>query len=255
MSFFTRAKIHAFLSHLAASATVVGAVFALIWFYWYPAPLFELTGAWSVVKVLIMVDLVLGPLLTLVLYKPGKRLLWLDMSIILIIQVWALVYGVNIIHSERPCYMVYNVDRFTVVPCAEIPPDAVADRGDIGPKKTHQPLYVIANLPTDRAEFQKLQEEVIFRGAPDIDFRPYLWSAYAEPGLSQVRKASSKYADTPLPPEMQQRLEATQQRFGLKQPPMMIPVKANKHYYTLLLHPDTGKQISYLPVNLWELRQ
>ena len=65
-------KLRAFLIHFSISATVVGAAFAVIFFAWYPAPYFEVVGAWNVVRILIVVDLILGPLLTLIPVDPWE---------------------------------------------------------------------------------------------------------------------------------------------------------------------------------------
>ena len=104
----------AFLSHLALSAVVVGAVCALIFFVWYPHPYFQAVGAWNVLRILVGVDLVLGPVLTLILFKPGKRGLKFDLAFIACVQLAALAYGVNVIYGERPYFNVFAVDRFTV---------------------------------------------------------------------------------------------------------------------------------------------
>ena len=56
---FTKDKLKAFLLHLAISSAVIGAVFALIFFFWYPRPYFQANGAWSVIRIIVMVDLVM----------------------------------------------------------------------------------------------------------------------------------------------------------------------------------------------------
>src|SRR5437762_10459463 len=60
----------AFLTHLLSSAVIVSAVCVLVFFVWYPHPYFRISGAWNPLRVLIGVDLVLGPLLTLLVFKP-----------------------------------------------------------------------------------------------------------------------------------------------------------------------------------------
>ena len=71
-SLLSISKRRAFLIHLSASAFVVGTLCAIIFFLWYPAPYFEARGAWSVIRILVGVDLILGPALTLVLFRPRK---------------------------------------------------------------------------------------------------------------------------------------------------------------------------------------
>ena len=108
-------KLHAFLIHLAGSALVVGALCAIIFFVWYPAPYFAAKGASGVLRVLIGVDLILGPTLTLILFRPRKPGLVFDLSIIATIQLAALVFGTTVIYQERPYYAVFAVDRFQVL--------------------------------------------------------------------------------------------------------------------------------------------
>ena len=62
----------AFAVHLLASSTVVSVVLAVIAFFWYPGDYFAMAGVWAALQVLIFVDVVLGPSLTLMLFKPGK---------------------------------------------------------------------------------------------------------------------------------------------------------------------------------------
>ena len=97
----------AFLTHLALSATIVGIACAAIFFIWYPRPYFEATGAWHVLRVLIGVDLVLGPLLTLIVFKPGKWGLKFDLCAIALVQLAALIYGLTTIYEERPYFTVF----------------------------------------------------------------------------------------------------------------------------------------------------
>ena len=123
--FFTKDKLIAFLIHLTISTAIIGVVFALIFFFWYPPPYFEANGAWSVISVLVMVDLVMGPVLTLVLFKKGKPGLILDLCIIAAVQLTALIYGINVVYGERPYYLVFAVDRFEVVGKIEIDADKI----------------------------------------------------------------------------------------------------------------------------------
>ena len=65
-------RIKAFLIHLGISAVIFFILLYLIIFHWYPGFLFTADGGWQGVRIIAAVDLVLGPLLTLVVYKAGK---------------------------------------------------------------------------------------------------------------------------------------------------------------------------------------
>ena len=97
-------KLRAFLIHLGISLTVVGAVVAFVFFVWYPDFYFQVKGAGSVLRVLIGVDLVIGPALTLLVYKPNKPGLRFDLAAIAMLQLVALVYGTVTLFSEPPLF-------------------------------------------------------------------------------------------------------------------------------------------------------
>lgn len=113
-------KFKAFLTHLFISAVVVGIFLALTFFVWYPAPYFEVDGANSIIGLLALVDVFLGPLLTFVVFKPGKPRLKLDLGIIAAVQLTAFVYGAHVIFTERPGYVVHLIDQFIVVPASAV---------------------------------------------------------------------------------------------------------------------------------------
>lgn len=108
-------KIRAVITHFLFSLTIVSAILAIIFFVWYPAPMFRINGAANVLKTLVGVDLILGPALTAYLYRPGKKGLWIDMWFIVIVQLSALIYGTSVIYQERPQYMIFSQDRYVVL--------------------------------------------------------------------------------------------------------------------------------------------
>ena len=186
--FFTKDKIKAFSIHLAVSTTIVGIVVALIFFFWYPKPYFEANGAWTVLKVLIMVDLVMGPMMTLIIYKKGKKTLVFDMSVIFAIQLAALIYGVNVIYTQRPYYLVFAVDRFEIVSLAEIDESQIKyPELELENKPSNDLILAFADFPEDVEERNKLMFEAA-DGKPDIERRP----EYYKPYLPNVNKVMER---------------------------------------------------------------
>lgn len=160
-------RVKAFLIHLAASALIISAVLTLVFVYWYPAPFFDYEGAWNPLRILITVDLIIGPLLTLLVFKPGKRWLWLDMTLIFVLQLAALGYGSYALWSQRPLVMAFAVDGFYVVNPKdlrdqELPGWLMLERSWQGPAP------VFAELVDDPNYHLK----IIFEGAPDIHVLP-----------------------------------------------------------------------------------
>lgn len=103
----------AFLAHLAVSATVFAVISGLIIFYWFPDYYFYLDGGIQGVATIFFVDVVLGPGLTLLVFKPGKKNLKFDMAVIVLLQLSALVWGVKNVYTERPGATVFYLGKFS----------------------------------------------------------------------------------------------------------------------------------------------
>lgn len=105
----------AFTIHLVISA-LVALVFMLICrFYWFRGPLFDVTGGTGLLSILVPVDVILGPLLTLLVFKAGKPTLKMDLTLIALVQFAALVYGAVIMIQARPLYVVLYHEELRVI--------------------------------------------------------------------------------------------------------------------------------------------
>lgn len=105
-------KIKAALIHLVLSIIVIGIFFSIVYLIWYPKPFFNISGVVEPFKLLIIIDVIVGPLLTFIIYKKGKKNLKLDLSIIAILQLAALIYGSLVIYNGKPSIIVFNNDQF-----------------------------------------------------------------------------------------------------------------------------------------------
>ncbi len=106
-------KIKALLIHLLISAVIVGLLILMIVFIWYPKPLFEISGVITPVKMLVFIDLIVGPILTFVVYKKHKKTLKFDLSIVALMQIIALCYGAYIINNGRANLLVMSAGKLT----------------------------------------------------------------------------------------------------------------------------------------------
>jgi uncharacterized membrane protein len=118
--FIQSGRLRAFVIHLAGSAGIVGAIAALMLFSWYRQPWFEHDGGWTVFRLILLVDVVLGPLLTLIVYRRGKPELRRDLGIIVAIQLGALAFGVTTMLQHRPVFLVYAENNFFAVTWKEV---------------------------------------------------------------------------------------------------------------------------------------
>ncbi|MES2207146.1 MAG: hypothetical protein V4525_10185 [Pseudomonadota bacterium] len=106
--------------HLGLSILIGAIVFLWLHRVWYPSGLFTLTGGISLLKILLSVDIVLGPLITLIIFNTQKKSLRFDLSCIAILQMAALAYGVYTMWLARPVWIAYVNEHFEVVSVPKI---------------------------------------------------------------------------------------------------------------------------------------
>ncbi len=111
------ARLRASAIHFGLSLVVFLILLGVIVCIWYPGALFWIDGGMTGVQILIAVDLVLGPLLTLIIYNPTKtrRHIMIDFMFIAAIQISALVWGVNTIYEQKPQAIVFDGAAFQIM--------------------------------------------------------------------------------------------------------------------------------------------
>lgn len=187
-------RFKAFCLHLAGSIAIVGSSVLFVLLVWYPPPLAELQGLRSIILLLAAVDLILGPLATLIVANPRKPSAELgrDISVIVVVQFSALVYGLYTAYSARPAFVVYNADRFDVITASEL----TAERLNEAKRKEFQtiplwgPHIVYARPPESSNERLAMTMSAALGGADIKDF-PRLYLPWKERDLAVASKLRS----------------------------------------------------------------
>jgi hypothetical protein len=165
--------------HFVGSLLVAFIVAAMVFGVWFPYPYRQLAGGTELFFIVMGVDIVCGPLLTLVLFNPAKpkRELLLDLSLVVVLQLAALAYGIWTVHQARPLYLVHEVDRFKVialadVDTAELPklPEALQPQLFKGPQ-------TVGLREASKEEREKVMFESV-QGGRDYGERPGFYVAY-----------------------------------------------------------------------------
>lgn len=151
--------IRAAAIHLTLCAIVAGVLLALFWFVWYPPPLFRAVGGQEIFLMLLGIDVVLGPLLTLVVFKTGKKTLKFDLTVIALVQVAALAYGVYTLLAARPVYLASLGDGFKLVQANEVEPQ------ELEVAKTTLPWWGPKWVGIKRSTDKDENERVLMSGA------------------------------------------------------------------------------------------
>ena len=117
-----RAAARAAAIHSLCSALVAALAAWVVFGVWYAYPYRELSGGRELFLLVVVVDVVCGPLLTFVLFNPKKprKELWMDLGLVALIQLAALGYGMWTVWEARPLYLVHEVDRYKVISAPDV---------------------------------------------------------------------------------------------------------------------------------------
>jgi hypothetical protein len=244
----------AFAIHLGISALIGTSVVATMLLVWYPRPYFTAMGGNDLVLILLGVDVVLGPLVTLIVFNPGKglRLLRMDLAIIGMLQAAALAYGVHIIAEVRPVYMVFTVDRFDLVAANDLKDAELARVTDPEFRGVPwgRPRITAVRSPTDPKEQMRIIQSAL-EGA-DLQTFPQYYVRY------EVLAPEALKRSKPLPvlrrrhPESRAYIDEKLVELGRKdENTRYLPLKARTHDYCVLLDAKTGEVVGYLELIPW----
>jgi len=166
--------------HLLISIAIAGAVVALMLYLWFPGPLFEAAGGSDLLFILVGVDVTVGPLITLVIFRSGKRGLKFDLAVIGVLQITALVYGMHAVYLARPAFIVFVRDQFQVASAAQLDPEelAKAKHPEFRQPPLGGPMLAFALVPTDPEEVR--QFALFGLAGHDLQEFPRLFVPYAE---------------------------------------------------------------------------
>lgn len=238
--------------HLSISAAIGLISAALIFGVWYPPPYSHAAGADELVLLLLGVDVVLGPLLTLVVFKTGKKSLRFDLGVIALMQACAFMYGMSVVVRARPAFIVGAIDRFSLVSANDLTAAdlAKARKPEFRSPSWSGPRVVGAELPTDITE----RNDLAFRGAAgkDIDKYPQYYVDYSNVAPQLMAHAKPLDALRKAHPESSSLLDTwlhSHQRDAASV--LWVPLNARRAALIMLLDRQTGQTLDALPIDPW----
>lgn len=159
-------KLKATAVHLTLSLAIFAVILYVMLRHWYPAPWFALDGGWQGVRIAVLVDLVLGPVLTFLIFNPQKTRLALgvDFSFIAVVQACALAWGVYVIHMERPLAIAYSEGMFFSAYSQSLVSQGLDERA-LAPFGDRLPVLVYCELPKENKSREELFKKLA-EGAP-----------------------------------------------------------------------------------------
>jgi hypothetical protein len=238
--------------HLAISLTIAAFIGSLIYFVWYPRPYFQAAGGNTLMLLIMSVDIVLGPLLTLVVFKPGKKSLRFDLAVIALLQLAAFCYGISVIAAARPVFVVAAVDRFVVVSANQLD-DADLARGSAAEFRTRSwlgPRLVGAQRPTNPKE----KNDLLFSGlaGKDIELFPKTYVPYAQVAEAMAEKARSlEDLQAKSPAAAEQIRQSVAAYGGTLNDYYYLPLRGRIDWFAMILSKTTQRPVTALPIDPW----
>ncbi|MCR6663509.1 MAG: hypothetical protein NVV60_10305 [Luteimonas sp.] len=186
-------------THLAISILVIGGLALAIYLLWYPMGLYHLAGQDRIVLVMLGIDIAAGPLLTLVVYKAGKKTLKFDLTVIALCQAALLAWGLHTLWQTRPVFLLATPDRFTLLFANDIDPRLLAD----APKPEWRrfswtgPQLVATAMPTDPDRRREAMDQLMSGGA-GIERTPQWYVEFEHVAQDIIRNSRRINADAPV---------------------------------------------------------
>jgi hypothetical protein len=239
--------------HVALTFLVATTVFAIIYFVWYPGVLFESAGGRTLFVLIAFVDVTVGPLLTGIVFKPGKKSLVFDLAVIAVLQVAALAYGAWVLFESRPAYIVFTRDRFDLVRANELNvlpgtnpvPNAYA-KPPLG-----GPMRVGTRLPKDPDQ----QYRLFISGAAgqDVQSYPQYYVSYDEVRDEVKAHAAPIARLRSLNPQSTAVLDRIVAESGKPEQALgFVPMRAGKTDLSVLVDKQKGDIVDIAALRPWE---
>jgi len=244
-------KFKATLIHFGLSLLFAGLSIGSIIFFFFPTLFINITDFREVASIVILVDLVLGPLLTFIVFKPNKKSLRFDLTVIATIQICAFIYGAYTLYQIHPVYITFNVDRFTLVSAI-----------DAHPEKAQYEEYRISKLSSGKMAYSQFPDdpekrnEILFNqleGGGDIEQQVELYKPYKE----NIDQIISKSLDPDLIFQNQNERNIAEDFLSKHQSNLnnlvFIPINSPTKSAIIVLDKETAKAVTTIPIDPWTL--
>lgn len=250
-TFFWRDRLRASRIHLGISLGIAALAALLVFGLWFPYPYREISGGRELFLIVVTVDVILGPLITLAVFnrlKPRTELVR-DLAVVGMIQLAALGYGLWTVFVARPVHLVFEYDRFRVVHAID-----VADELMDGRSPTVQAMPVTGPTLLALRPFRNANEEGAATMAAlqgfSLSARPDLWQPYDD---ARQRVLLASRPVTALRQRFAGRvpdIDAAVARTGEPADALVyLPLVSRKAFWTVLLDGRTADVRGFLPLD------
>lgn len=234
-------------THLLICVVIAAVAVGVMLGAWYPGPLFEAAGGSGLLYILVGVDVTLGPLLTLIVFKSGKRGMKFDLTMIGLVQIVALAYGMYVVSLARPAYMVFVKDRFELATVADLEPAelAAAKYPEFRAPGWTGPLLAATEMPADPKERAKLMDAAL--AGLDLQHFPRYYVPYAQRTTEVLAKADTIARLRVAEPISAKAVDAYLTSSGIKEADVRaLMLRTRFAWIAVLVDPKTAQPVKLL---------
>lgn len=248
---FWRDRIQASVAHFALSLVIALLTASLVFGIWYPYPYREVSGGRELFLLVVAVDIVLGPLITLAVFTRTK--LWpelrRDLVVVVLMQLAALSYGLWTVSLARPVHMVFEYDRFRIVHAIEVVPELLAQaRADVNALPITGPTLLALRPFADEEE--KMNATLAALQGVSLASRPDLWQPY-DLSIPEVLKAAKPAEELKIrfPDQMAEIERVLGDEGRTPEKVLYLPLVGRKSFWTVFLDPITAGIVATMPLD------
>ena len=248
---FWRDRLQASAAHLVISLVIAALAALLVLGVWYPYPYREISGGRELFFLIVTVDVILGPLITLAIFNRQKpwRVLRRDLLVISVIQLAALIYGLHTVYITRPVHLVFEYYRFNVVHAIDVPQDMLAKvPADVDPMPIFGPTLLSLRPFKDNKE--KTDATYADMAGLKLPTRPEFWQTYGK-ARAEIQKEAKPVSElmSRFPKEADAIRRAAQESGRRAEDLVYVPMIGRKLFWTVLLDPATTELVAYVPLD------
>jgi hypothetical protein len=240
--------------HLLLSAVIAAVAAVVVFAIWYPYPYREISGGRELFLLVVSVDVILGPLITLTIFDRRKstRELVIDLAIVAAVQLSALSYGLWTVFVARPVHLVFEIDRFRIVHAVDVPAELLSKTPpEVDALPLTGPTLLAVRPFKDAAE--KFDATMAALGGAELGARPDFWQPYSQ---AQSRVLAAAKPVTRLKqrfPAQSAQIEAVLHRAGRTADTMAyLPVVGRKSFWTAFVDPTNAGVVAFMPLDSFE---
>lgn len=237
--------------HFGLSLLIAALAAWLVFGLWYPYPYREISGGRELFLIVIAVDVILGPLITLAVFNRAKPWAELrrDLVVVVLIQLAALGYGLWTVWAARPVHLVFEYKFFRVVHAVDVPVELL-DKAPAG--ITALPLTgpTLLSLRPFRGSTESMEATMAAVGGVPLSARPDLWQPYFA-AIAEIRRESKPVSDLKARFAAQgAAIDAVIAATGRKPDSLAyLPLTGRKRFWTAFLDPTSGEVLAFMPLD------